>query len=103
MSVSNSMPRSALASAHCSFKCALGTIIIIFLTFSRLSNFLAQTKANVVFPAPGVATQRKFVLSFFSNLSSNDLRALACHGLTLYLDFINWWSEIRVFVCDEIL
>ena len=53
------MPTLAAASAHWVFRCSVGAITVIRSITRRASSSLATVSANVVLPAPGVATARK--------------------------------------------
>lgn len=53
------MPTRAAASAHCVFKCSVGATTVTADTTPRLNSSDAARNANVVFPAPGVATAKK--------------------------------------------
>ena len=53
------MPARAAASAHWVLRCSVGATTVIRSTIRRPSSSAATVSANVVLPAPGVATARK--------------------------------------------
>lgn len=53
------IPTRAAASAHWVFRCSVGQTTVIFETTPAPISSTATRSANVVFPAPGVATARK--------------------------------------------
>ena len=56
---SSGMPTFAAASAHCVLRCSVGATTVIRSITRRDSSSAATVSANVVLPAPGVATARK--------------------------------------------
>src|SRR5690606_19194975 len=56
---SSLIPIRAAASAHCFFRCSVGATTVICCTTWWCSSHDARVSANVVLPAPGVATARK--------------------------------------------
>ena len=56
---SSGMPTFAAASAHWVLRCSVGATTVIRSTTRRASRSAATVSANVVLPAPGVATARK--------------------------------------------
>ena len=52
------IPTRAAASAHCCLRCSVGATTVTRSTTRRLSRSAATVSANVVLPAPGVATAR---------------------------------------------
>src|ERR1700754_4482182 len=56
---SSLIPIRAAASAHCVLRCSVGATTVICCTRWLWSRYDARVSANVVFPAPGVATARK--------------------------------------------
>ena len=56
---SSAMPTRAAAAAHWSLRCSVGTTTVIWSTVRSASSSAAIRRANVVLPAPGVATARK--------------------------------------------
>ena len=50
------MPARAAASAHWSLRCSVGATTVTRSTIRRPSSSAATDRANVVLPAPGVAT-----------------------------------------------
>ena len=53
------MPLAAAASAHCCFRCSVGTTTATAATVRSAISSPAIRSANAVLPAPGVATARK--------------------------------------------
>ncbi len=53
------MPTCAAAFDHWCFRCSVGATIVTFAIVRSASSSLATRSANVVLPAPGVATARK--------------------------------------------
>src|SRR5690606_15457343 len=53
------MPLRAAAAAHWCLRCSVGATTVIWSTVRSASNSAATRRANVVLPAPGVATARK--------------------------------------------
>src|SRR5699024_853908 len=68
------MPTRPAASAHWVFRCSVGATTVILRTTRACSWLVATRRANVVFPARGVATARE-TLSTRCRYSS---RAAAC-------------------------
>ena len=68
-------PKPSAASAHCTFRWAVGTITTTREARLAISVRRAAISANVVLPAPGVATARKSGSCFASNFAS----ASTCH------------------------
>ena len=53
------IPTRAADSAHCRLRCSVGHTMVIAETMRRSISSRASRSANVVLPAPGVATARK--------------------------------------------
>src|SRR5690606_39523065 len=56
---SSAMPWLSAAAAHWNLRCSVGTTTVTVSTVRSLSSSAAIRRANVVLPAPGVATARK--------------------------------------------
>src|SRR5689334_19991766 len=68
------IPTRAAACAHCVLRCSVGATTVTWLTVRSASSSAAMRSANVVLPAPGVATARKSC----GDLRRYSTRALRC-------------------------
>src|SRR5699024_4981455 len=75
------MPTRAAESAHCTFRCSVGATTVTRLTIFWARSSAANRRANVVLPAPGVATARKsFGCSPWGALGKGRLQLFSCGG-----------------------